>query len=272
MSITKGFFLLACSFIFFSFNFFSNNAFAVDPGLNWKTIENKNLYVHYAQGNKTIATRVLAIAESAHYRLTKELNWTPKDKTHLVLSDETDQPNGFASPLFFNHSVIFLAPPSSVNTLEDFDDWLTTIIVHEYTHIIHLDKSAGAPEYLRNVFGRFFFLFPNLFQPSWIMEGLATHKETDIERGIGRGQSAMFATMMRQEVAKGLQSISHVNLPVVTWPAGTTRYLYGVYFMQFITERYGADKLQLWIEEYSDNLFPFFINTRSEERRVGKEC
>jgi hypothetical protein len=254
------FFLLICSFILLS-----NNAFAVDPDLNWKTIENKNLYVHYAQGNKTIAERVLAIAESAHYRLTKELNWTPKDKTHLVLSDETDQPNGFASPLFFNHSVIFLAPPSSVNTLEDFDDWLTTIIVHEYTHIIHLDKSAGAPEYLRNVFGRFFFLFPNLFQPSWIMEGLATHKETDIERGIGRGQSAMFDTMMRQEVAKGLQPISHVNLPVVTWPAGTTRYLYGVYFMQFITERYGADKLQLWIEEYSDNLFPFFINTNANK-------
>lgn len=258
MPITRGLLFFLISFILLN-----KNVLAVDPDLNWKTIENKNIYVHYAQGNKALAERALAIAEAAHQRLTKELNWTPKDKTHLVLSDETDQPNGFASPLYFNRTVIFLAPPSHVNTLEDFDDWLSTIIVHEYTHIVHLDKSAGAPEYLRKLFGRFFLLFPNLFQPSWIMEGLATHKETDIERGIGRGQSAMYASMMRLEVANGLQPVSHVNLPVVTWPAGTTRYLYGVYFMQFISETYGADKLQQWIEEYSDNLLPFFINTNA---------
>jgi Tol biopolymer transport system component len=142
---------------------------------------------------------------------------------------------------------------------------MTTLIVHEYTHIIHLDKSAGSPEYLRNIFGRFLFLFPNLFQPTWVLEGLATHKETDLEHGVGRGQSTMFATMMREEVANGLQPISHVNLPVKTWPAGTTRYLYGVYYMSFLAEKYGEDKIQEWVEEYSNNLFPFFINTTANK-------
>ncbi|VAW53705.1 hypothetical protein MNBD_GAMMA05-1208 [hydrothermal vent metagenome] len=248
---------------------FNKSVYAVDPDLDWKTIESEHLYVHYAEGNKALAERALTIAEKAHLRLTKELDWYPIEKTHIVLSDETDQPNGFAFPVFFNRTVIFLAPPTSVNTLEDFDDWMTTLIVHEYTHIIHLDKSAGSPESLRNYFGRFLFLFPNLFQPSWVIEGLATHKETDEKRGVGRGQSAMFASMMRAEVAKGLQPISHVNFPVATWPAGTTRYLYGVYFMKFISEVYGEDKLQLWIEKYSNNLFPFFINTNAN-KTLGK--
>ncbi len=243
----------------------TKSVFAVDPGLDWKTIESEHLYVHYAEGNKDLAERALVIAEIAHERLTKSLNWKPIEKTHLVLSDESDQPNGFASPIFFNYSVLFLAPPTSVNTLEDFDDWFTTLITHEYTHIIHLDKSAGSPEYLRNIFGRFFFLFPNLFQPAWVTEGLATYEETDVEQGIGRGQSTLFASMMREELAKGLQPISHVNLPVQTWPAGTTRYLYGVYFMNFLAERYGEEKMQLWIEEYSDNLLPFFINTNANQ-------
>ncbi len=249
--------------------FFSKNIFAVDPGLDWKTIESEHLYVHYADGNKAFAERALATAEAAHSRLTKELNWNPREKTHVVLSDETDQPNGFASPVFFNHTVLFLAPPSSINTLEDFDDWFSTLIVHEYTHIVHLDKSAGSPEYLRKIFGRFMLLFPNAFQPSWVHEGLATHKETDLQRGVGRGQSAMYASMMREEVAEGLQPISHVNLPVSTWPAGTTRYLYGVYFMSFLAEKYGEDKLQQWVEEYSDNLIPFFINTNASQT-LGK--
>ena len=248
----------------------SKNVFAVDPTIDWKTIESNYLYVHYSDGNKAMAEKALAIAEAAHVRLTEELNWYPIKKTHLVLSDETDEPNGFATPIFFNRTVIFLAPPTSVNTLEDFDDWLTTVIVHEYTHIVHLDKSAGSPEFLRNIFGRMFLLFPNVYQPSWVTEGLATHKETDLERGIGRGQSTMFASMMREEVAKGLQPISHVNLPVTTWPAGTTRYLYGVYFMSFIAERYGEDKLQEWVDEYSDNLIPFFINTNAE-KTLGKQ-
>lgn len=243
--------------------------FAVDPALDWKTIEGEHIYVHFADGNKALAEKAMAIAEVAHQRLTKKFNWVPKEKTHIVLSDEADQPNGYASPIFFNFTVIFLAPPTSVNTLEDFDDWLTTIITHEYTHIIHLDKSAGTPEYLRNIFGRFLFLFPNIFQPSWVTEGLATYEETDIERGIGRGQSAMFASMMREEVANGLQPISHVNLPVTTWPAGTTRYLYGVYFMKFLAEKYGEEKMQVWIEEYSDNLLPFFINTNAKQT-LGK--
>ena len=243
--------------------FLSKSVYAVDPGLDWKTIENEHVYVHFADGNKAVAEKTLVIAEAAHQRLTRELNWIPKEKSHIVLSDQTDLPNGYASPLFFNRTVLFLAPPTSIDTLEDFDDWLTTLIVHEYAHIVHMDKSAGAPEYLRKIFGRFILLFHNVFQPAWVLEGIATHKETDLDHGVGRGQSSMFASMMREEVANGLQPISHVNLPVKTWPAGTTRYLYGVYFMNFMAEKYGDEKSQTWIEEYSNNLFPFFINTNA---------
>ncbi len=257
--------LIICCFIFLN-----KFAYAIDPGLDWKTIESEHLYVHYADGNKVFAERALAIAEAAHRRLTRELNWNPWDKTHVVLSDETDQPNGYATPLFFNHTVLFLAPPTSINTLEDFDDWFSTLIVHEYTHIVHLDQSSAAPEFIRNIFGRFLLLFPNVFQPAWVTEGLATYKETSPDRGVGRGQSTMFASMMREEVARGLQPISHVNLPVATWPAGTTRYLYGVYFMNFLAEKYGEEELHEWIEEYGDNLVPFFIN-RNARQTLGKE-
>ncbi|MCG6938005.1 MAG: hypothetical protein LJE83_07505 [Gammaproteobacteria bacterium] len=265
----KRIFAITCA-IFSCLLFLPKAAIAVDPGLNWKTIESEHLYVHYADGNKAVAETVLAIAEAAHRRLTEELNWHPREKTHVIVSDEIDQPNGFATPIYFNRTVIYLAPPTGIDTLEDFDDWLSTLILHEYAHIVHLDKSAGSPEYLKNIIGRFFLLFPNLFQPGWIIEGVATLKETNIERAIGRGQSTMFASMMREEVANGLQPVSHVNLPVNTWPAGNTRYLYGVYFMEFLVQTYGEDKLNAWIEEYSNNLLPYFINTNAEQV-LGKD-
>ncbi len=240
---------------------YCRSACAVDPALDWRTIESTHFFIHYAAGNKAIAEKTAAIAETVHTRLTRDLDWDPLDKTHIVLSDGSDSANGVATPLFFNRSLLYLAPPTNVSGLEDYDDWLTTLITHEYTHIIHLDKAAGLPDALRDVFGRFFLLFPNLYQPAWMIEGLATLKETDIERGIGRGQSSLFAMMMRQEVADGIKPVSQVNLPIRTWPAGATRYLYGVYFMLFIQDVYGDEKLLQLIQAYSGNLLPFFINT-----------
>lgn len=211
------------------------------------------------------AERVAGLAESVHRRLSSELNWQPAEKTDLVLSDDSDLANGFATPFNFNRSVLFMAPPLGIGGLEDFDDWLRTLITHEYTHILHLDKAHKFPAGLRNIFGRFLLLFPNLLEPGWLVEGLATYKETDQQRGIGRGQSSLFAMLMRAETINGIKPVSQVNLPITTWPAGVTRYLYGVYFMRFISEEYGEEKIQALVEAYSDNLFPFAINSTFNE-------
>lgn len=238
---------------------------AIDPTLDWYSIESEHLIVHYAGENKSYAETAVAIAERVHRRYTRYLDWEPLEKTHIVISDETDSPNGYATPIYFNRTVLFLAPPTSINTLEDFDDWFTTLITHEYLHIIHLDKSDGAPESLRSIFGRFQFLFPNVFQPSWVLEGLATHNETDTVRGIGRGQSTMYQLMMREEVRNGIQPLDHVNLPVNTWPGGGTRYLYGTYFMDYVAEQQDEQALLDWVQGYSNNLLPFFINTNAKQ-------
>ena len=234
---------------------------AVDPFLDWKTLESPHFYVHFDAPNKQHAQRAVDIAEAAHTRLTKELNWTPAEKTHLVLSDETDFANGFATVIHINRSVLFLAPPSGVGGLEDFEDWLELLITHEYTHILHLDRAKGDPAKFRKLFGRFLLTFPNNFQPAWLIEGLATWKETDARYGIGRGQSTLFASIMRMEVANGVKPVEQINLPMTTWPAGVVRYLYGVYFYEFIRDTRGEAAVQALVEDYSGNLIPFSINT-----------
>ena len=168
-------------FLFISI-LYSVNAFAINPFLDWKTIETDHFYIHFAEGYLTQAKQVAAIAESAHEKLVPMIRWQPEQKTHLAISDETDLPNGYAISFPFNRSVLFLSPPDETNSLEDFENWLETLIEHEYTHILHIDKASGGPNSLRSVFGRNIFLFPNQFQPSWIIEGLATHIETHKER------------------------------------------------------------------------------------------
>jgi len=251
--------------LLFVFALYSSVSKAVDPRLNWHTIQSEHFYIHYAEGYERLAQKTANSAEQAHNKLQKKINWQPGDKTHLVVSDETDSANGYATPIHFNRSVLFMAPPNSANSLEDFDDWLETLILHEYTHILHLDKASGGAESLRNIFGRQFFLFPNLYQPNWFTEGLATYLETDHERGIGRGQSSLFKMMMRSEVENGIKPVSQINLPIRSWPMGTVAYLYGVHFYQFLEETYGHESIDSLVENYSNNIIPFMINTNSEQ-------
>ncbi len=258
MKITIKLFLVLC----FLFNY--SLVYAVDPRLHWNTLESSNFYIHYADDYESLARKAAQIAEQTHQTLSTKINWQPLDKTHLVISDESDSANGFAIPITFNRSVLFVAPPDSANGLEDFDDWLETLITHEYTHILHLDKVSGAAAAVRSVLGRHFLIFPNTLQPSWLIEGLATYYETDSLKGIGRGQSSVFKMMMRSEIDAGIKPVSQVNLPIKSWPAGSVRYLYGVHFYQFIEDKYGQQGVNSLIENYSNNVIPFRINSNSE--------
>ena len=241
-------------------------ALSHDPSLHWKTLTSTHFEIHFHHGEEAIAREVAAIAEQTHARLVDELNWRPRKRTQLILTDRFDFSNGSATPFPRNTMTIIVTPPRSDSSVNDYNDWLDTLITHEYTHILHLDRRAGLPAGLQRTFGRLLPLFPNVMQPPWFIEGLATWHETDPDAHIGRGQSSQFRMLMRMEVAHGIKPVKQVNQPLESWPMNTVRYLYGVYFYQFVAERYGPDKVQELVEQYSDNIIPFMINNNS--RRV----
>lgn len=234
-----------------------------DPSLHWKTLTSTHFEIHFHDGEEALAREVASIAERTHERLTRRLNWRPAQRTQLILTDRFDFSNGSATPFPRNTMTIIVTPPRSDSTINNYNDWLDTLITHEYTHILHLDKRAGLPAGLQRVFGRLLPLFPNVLQPPWFIEGLATWHETDDVDHIGRGQGNQFRMLMRMEVERGIKPVRQVNQPLESWPMNTVRYLYGVYFYRFVAERYGADKVQELVEQYSDNIIPFMINNNS---------
>ncbi|MBI3897941.1 MAG: hypothetical protein HY308_06550 [Gammaproteobacteria bacterium] len=222
-----------------------------DSALSWRTLKGVHFMVHYADGNEAQAREVMAIAERVHERLSPVFNWQPVGPTEIVLSDEYDLSNGAATFFPADRVFLWLVPPDDLNTLEEHAGWLETVIEHEYTHILHLDKARGAPRVLRSVFGRMPLLFPNAYEPLWVIEGLAVHQETDRSRGIGRGQSSMFDMYMRMEVEGGMKSLNQASLQIDTWPAGVVPYLYGVQFYDYLAAQYGADKPAKWVNQHS---------------------
>lgn len=238
-------------------------AYSNDPTLNWRTLETPHFAIHYHDGEEALARDTAARAEAVHRRLSKFFQWTPASRTDIVLTNRFDDTNGESTPFPHNTMTLFIAPSDDDALPEDYDDWLTPLLTHEYTHILHLDKSARAPRVIRKIFGRFPLLFPNEYQTNWQLEGIATYMETDDRRAVGRGQSSYYRALMRLEVEHGIKPLREVNQPLESWPAGTTAYLYGVYFYRFLAARYGERGIQRWIDAASGKLIPFALNTNS---------
>jgi hypothetical protein len=237
-----------------------------DPAREWYTLETPHFRFHFHTDVEDVARRAATLAERVHAELAPEFDWRPRDRTEVVVTDDFDLPNGFAVTIPYNLMVLFVVPPEPGTQLEvdSLDQWLEDLVVHEYTHVLHLDKATGAPLRLRQVFGRNLLTFPNLLQPIWLIEGLATHQETDHARGVGRGQGSAFDMILRTEVAEGVRPLAQVSVPNVSWPAGITPYVYGVHFYQFLASRYDDETIARFIDQYSGNLIPYRLNATAQ--------
>jgi len=239
------------------------------PGMEWQTFSSDHFYFHFIPAHKAQAERAAIIAERAWSELTQDFDWTPKDRVHVVLTDDFDFSNGWAHPEPFNQIRLFLSPPDGNSTLEAYDDWLNLLITHELTHIIHVDMARGIPAFIRKILGRNPLTFPHAYTPGFIIEGLAVYKETSAAQGYGRGQSTTYDMMMRMEVINGIDDLSQAVVTLRDWPLGK-HYLYGYYYWQFIADTYGDDKIRDYLSEYSRNIIPFFLQNYEARKVFGK--
>lgn len=235
-----------------------------DPSFIWTTLESPHFLIHYHQDGEALAKRAAIIAENVHERLAPRMKWEPEQKTHLVLVDAMDEANGNTTPLPYNEVVLYITQPvggPGFGTTA-YDEWLRVLITHEYTHVLHMDMVNGIPKAIQSVLGRIY--FPNMFEPVWMIEGLATYEETSLTSG-GRGRSPGADMVLRMATLEG----SFPELPQAavypdTWPGGEVPYLFGESFTRYIAEKYGREALADISVTYSGRGFPFLVSSTGE--------
>jgi Tol biopolymer transport system component len=234
------------------------DARAVEPWTEWKTIETGHFSVHFYAGEERWAQRTAEIAEKAHELIAGWLDWEPSEKTQILIYDDVDSANGSAWVRPYNAISILITSPGALSSLNDYDEWLWGLIVHEYTHVIHLDMAYGIPKVLNSVFGKT--STPNQVQPRWFIEGLATYAESYYSGG-GRVRSSLFGMYVRTAMLEDVfPEIDRVASGQVWWPQGTTAYLYGSHFVDFIARRFGHEKLVEISKEYASRIIPYSFN------------
>ena len=212
-----------------------------DPIFRFRVLSTEHFVIHFHQGEERLAQRLAVIAEDTWIALERPLGLAPPRKTRVVLADQTELFNGYATPVPYNTVVIYAVTPSGSSSA--FDDWLRLVFTHEFTHIVHLDRSEGWAHVARGIFGRTPYAFPNLFLPPWQIEGLATYEESAIT-GEGRLHAGDFRAIVDEAARqRRLEPLDRVNGGLTDWPGGAGVYAYGVGFHQYLADRFGAETL-----------------------------
>lgn len=231
----------------------------VPPIGHWRTIESEHFRVTYAEGLDVLAEHATRRAEAAHEQLVASLARAPAGKVDVVLTDNVDVTNGFATPFPSNRIVIYARPPVGVQGLEFHRDWIDLVVTHELAHIFHLDRAGRVGRAMRTVFGRLPMSwppFPAAGTPGWSIEGLATHVESDLT-GAGRVHGSYHEMVVRTAVLEDrFDPFDRVAASSPIWPGNERIYIYGSLFFDYLADRYGEDVRRRIIDRTASAVIP----------------
>ncbi len=232
------------------------------PNEHWRTLHTPHFRVHFTPPMEEEARRAAVNAERAYAELSTELV-PPRGTIDLVVSDNVDYVNGYATPFPSNRIVVFAHPPTDASGLRNYDDWNALVVTHELTHIFHLDRSRGIWRLGQAVFGRNPLFFPNLYEPRWVLEGLAVYYESRLT-GTGRLESAEHTMTARAAaLANRIPTLQELSPGTSRFPGGEVIYIYGSLLFDYLSRTKGPASIRDFVERGSKSLLPFFLTPTS---------
>lgn len=229
--------------------------------------------VFYPRGHEDKA--IVALNSLEYYRQYVEaLTGNKKKRTSILLEDSGMLTNGYANPVFDRVSLFTYSP--SAGELQNMENWMTGVAVHEYAHILQMQNSSGIPGILTGIFGNA--LSPNMLCPYWMVEGIAVYAESNYSKYSGRLNDSYYSSFAQIAYSEGkFPSIIEATYYPVEYPGGTSYYLYGGLFTEYLAREYGEGSLAKFFDlngrsllSYLSPLFPFAGIDRSAKRVFGK--
>lgn len=236
----------------------------INPSHRWLSLRTQHFFVHFTQPTEGLARRIAADAERAYAQLSTQLH-PPRGPIDIVISDDADLSNGSATPFPTNRIVIYANPPVSETALRYTNDWGQLVITHELTHIFHLDRTRGVWWVAQHIFGRAATVFPNIYDPSWLTEGLAVYEESKLA-GAGRIEGSEHRMIARAAaLGSTFPSIGAASLGQGRYPFGESAYAYGSLFVDYIARRSGDVSVRQFVDKSAANVVPYLLDIPAKQ-------
>ena len=237
----------------------SASAQRIAPDESWRTLDTEHFRVTFPAHLEDLGRRAAERAEWAHARLSEQFIDAPRGKIDLAITDHIDVSNASATPLPSNRIIIYARPPIDSFGLAYYNDWLEYAIVHELTHIFHIDRPG---RYRSKLFGRvpIPLSFPALTTPRWVLEGIAIWYESALT-GTGRVHGTFHKMILQTAALEGrFESIGQASGNSPQWPGGTRAYAYGSLFFEHLIQKYGRDHMIAFVKAVEKQWIPYRLN------------
>lgn len=236
-------------------------SYAVDQENSWRTHEVREGEFHFdliynAKHHKLATLYVQKIKQS--YQFFKSFIQTFPDRTVIVLLDQTDLTNGYATPVPYPHMVLYPVLPDTLESLGETSDWPLELFTHEMTHILTFEPTRGVMKTIKSIFGTI--VAPNLLLPTWWKEGVAVEMETQIAsagRLRSKHQDAYLRTLSLAD-RWSEKTIDRVNEELPEWPRGQHPYIFGSLFFSYAVKEKGLTAINNLFQMQAGRI-PYFI-------------
>lgn len=236
-----------------------------DPSsIKWRQINTENFQIIYPDYFEDQAQKLAYKLEVVYRYAGYSLHYAPQ-KISILLHTQTVQSNGLVA-YAPKRSEFYTTPNQSIYP----EDWLNQLAVHEFRHVVQIDKlNSELPRLYKLLLGeQGTALVMGLYMPWWFIEGDAVVTETALSKS-GRGRLASFLNEHRaQVVEKGVFSYDKAYLGSYN-DYVPNHYQLGYYLVAGARIKYGT---QLWenvISSVARHPFSFHPFNRALKKQTG---
>lgn len=243
------FLIILLSIMASSFSLFASSVVSGDSDYYYI---NKNGYTYiFPDEYKGLLEKVIPLNEELKTVYQKDYSWKLDGQVPLILGSSKNQiANGFATIYPYPLTTFYGEGASAIDMFAE-QSWLSGLIIHESAHLYQLNAKQGLAKYAKNIFGNsilvapvpplYVLTSPNMFLPTWIIEGNAVFNESRFGNG-GRLYSGEQRALFYALLKKGLLNENRLINNHIEFAAGAEKYIVGGYFNLYLAQKYGIKK------------------------------
>ena len=143
---------------------------------------------------------------------------------------------------------------------------VSEVVCHEVFHYVHFEQTRGLWRLFNLIFGPQ--VSPQGSLERWFTEGVAQFYEGRLKHPVGRPHSPYYYALFHSVLAarQGKLYESDLHLQTREWLPASGAYLTSLFFVEYLVEKYGEDKLWELVSLQADALFfPFGVSLRFQK-------
>jgi len=201
--------------------------------------------VVYPEGYEKNAELVGKIFENVRQQVIDLIGNDPGRIT-IILQDKGTVSNGFTNPILHKTITLYTWPPESWMNFElPLEDWYTYLIIHEFTHMVHLTYQDWFTKLVSIIMG-----FPYLPQMNGpFVEGTTVFAESSFSKNSGRLNNPYVSDGMYYYSIQNFPSFAYKEImPWDDFRGGKLYYNFTAGFYKYLVDTYGLEKMKNYME------------------------